>query len=233
MNNEWMNDWLRSMRIHPLKLGIGHSFLEEGADVSKIGFYQLRRKGKWLLSRWPVNSAISHLSSFYCYGVAEHCWVNSACPILFCLNKAASRRVWTGCLGLGQGGSTGCLLSRTTAKPRNELLLPGAAGTQGWAPFIISLGDRLVPSDVIWASAGTSASSPLTGNDISYQQSDLGARQTRPADPLSGAPLLPTWKSSGWHFGKQRGIWKGIKLTLKDSLKVFPNTLMLTLNYRC
>lgn len=163
----------------------------------------------------------------------EPCWVSSARPAVFCLRKADSRRVCTGSLSLGQGGSTGCLLSESSAKPRNELWLPGAAETQGWSPFVISAGDRLVPSDVIWASAGTSARSPLTGNDISYQQSDLGARQTRPADPLSGAHLLPTWKSSGWHFGKQRGIWEGIKLTLKDSLKVFPNTPMLTLNYRC
>lgn len=177
-------------------------------------------------------SATTGLFSFYNYRVTEHFWVNSACLILFCLRKADGRRVCTSSLWLGQGESTGCLLSRSTAKPRNELWLPGAAGTRGWAPFVISPGDRLVPSDVIWASAGTSARSPLTGNDISYQQSDLGARQTRPADPLSGAHLLPTWKSSGWHFGKQRGIWEGIKLTLKDSLKVFPNTSMLILNYR-
>lgn len=152
---------------------------------------------------------------------------------MFCLSRTASKWVCTSSPGLGQGGSTGCLLSRPTVKPQNEFWLPGAVGTQGWSPFVISLGDRLVPSDVIWASVGTSARNPLTGNDISYQQSDLGAQQTRPTDPLSGAHLLPTWKSSGWHFGKQRGIWEGIKLTLKDSLKVFPNTLMLTLNYRC
>lgn len=160
-------------------------------------------------------------------------WVSSACPILFRLRTADSRRVCTVFLGLGQGRNTGCLLCGSTAKPRNELWLPRAAGTRGWAPFVISAGDRLVPSDVIWTSAGTSARSPLTGNDISYQQSDLGAQQTCPADSLSGAHLLPTWKSSGWHFGKQRGIWEGIKSTLKDSLKVFPNTSMLTLNYRC
>lgn len=180
-------------------------------------------------------SITSGLSSFYYYGVPECFWMGSACPTLFCLSKTASRRVCTGSpgLGLGQSGSTGHPFSRPTAKPRNELWLPGPVGTQGWAPFVISPGDRLVPSDVIWASAGTSARSLLTGNDINYQQSDSGAQQTRPADPLSGAHLLPTWKSSGWHFGKQRGIWEGIKLTLKDSLKVFPNTLMLTLNYRC
>lgn len=89
--------------------------------------------------------------------------------------------------GLGQGWSTECLFSRSIEKPRNELWLSGAAGTRGWPPFVISLGDRLVPSDVIWASAGTSVRSPLTGNDISYQQSDSCAQQTCPAGPPSGA----------------------------------------------
>lgn len=162
------------MRIHPLWMGMGQSLLEEGAYMNKIGFYLFRRKGKWISSRWPITSA-TNLSSSYSYRVIEYIWVSSACPTLFCLSKAASRRVCTGSLGLGQGGSTGCLLSRPTTKLSNELWLPRAAGTQGWAPFVISPGDRLGSCDVIWASAGTSARSPLTGNDISYQRSDLGA----------------------------------------------------------
>lgn len=118
-------------------------------------------------------------------------------------------------------------------RPRNELRLPEAAGTWGWAPYVTSANDKLVFSDVIWASADLSARSPLTGNDISPQQSDLCSRQTCPADPCLELITPPTWKSSAWHFGKQRGIWEGIKLTLTDSPKVFPNTSMLTLNYRC
>lgn len=129
--------------------------------------------------------------------VTKHFWVNSECPAWFCWGKAASRRVHTSSLGLGQGGNTGCLLSGPIARPRNELWLPGAAGTRSWAQFVISPGDRLVPNDVIWASAGTSARSLLTGSDISYQQSDLGAQQTRPADPLSGAHL-PAYLEVFW-----------------------------------
>lgn len=221
-----MNEWFRPLRIHPSRMRMGQVSTRGGVQMwAKLGSGG-RVNGCW------VELATLGLSSFYHYRVTLHSWMSSAHPTLFSLSKA-SRRVCTGTPGFGQGGSTERLLSRLPGKPWNELWLPGAAGTQGWAPFVISLGDKLVPSDVIWASAGTSARSPLTGNDISYQQSDLGAWQTHPADPLSGAHLLPTWKSSGWHFGKQRGIWEGIKLTLKDSLKVFPNTLMLTLNYRC
>lgn len=145
---------------------------------------------------------------------------------LFRFHKADNRRV---CWG------PRCLLSRHFSEWGQGMNWDFLRQQElkGWVPFVISPNDRLVSSDVIWASADLSARSPLTGNDISLQQSDLGAQQTHPADPCLALISPPTWKSSAWHFGKQRGIWEGIKLTLTDSPKVFPNTSMLALNYRC